>query len=67
MWVGTTTVPLTFVLTSDLAGYLAAAVDAEVVDGERIDIGWTRPVSMQDLADIASRSWGRRSASGQFP
>ena len=51
-------VPLTFVLTSDLAAYLAAAVDADVVDGERIDIGWTRPVSMQDLADIASRVVG---------
>ncbi len=53
-WFGTKTIPLTFVLTSDLAGYLAAAVDADVADGERIDIGWGRPVSMQDIADIAS-------------
>lgn len=53
-WFGTKTIPLTFVLTSDLAGYLAAAVDADVADGERIDIGWDRPVSMQDIADIAS-------------
>jgi len=58
MWFGTKTVPLTFVLTSDLAGYLAAAVDADVVDGERIDIGWGRPGSMQDVADIASRFVG---------
>lgn len=53
-WLGTKTIPLTFVLTSDLAEYLAAAVDADVADGERIDIGWDRPVSMQDIADIAS-------------
>ncbi len=37
MWIGKTTVPLTFVHTSDLAAYLAAAVDAEADDGERID------------------------------
>ncbi|KRE67776.1 NAD-dependent epimerase [Arthrobacter sp. Soil736] len=59
-WFGTKTVPLTFVLTSDLASYLAAAVDAEVADGERIDIGWDRPVSMQDVADIASTIAGER-------
>lgn len=53
-WFGTKTVPLTFVLTSDLAVYLAAAVDADIADGERIDIGWDRAVTMQDIADIAS-------------
>lgn len=58
MWFGSKTVPLTFVLTTDLAGYLAAAVDAEVNPGERIDIGWDRPVSMQGIADIASRLIG---------
>lgn len=59
-WFGTKTVPLTFVLTSDLAGYLAAAVDADVADGERIDIGWDRPVSMQDIADISSAIAGEQ-------
>lgn len=59
-WFGTKTVPLTFVLTSDLAGYLAAAVDATVADDERIDIGWDRPVAMQDIADIATRLLGER-------
>ena len=49
-WFGPTDVPLTFVLTSDLAGYLADAVDADGVDGQRIDIGWDRPVSIDDLA-----------------
>lgn len=47
--------PLTFVRTDDLAGYLAAAVDADVKDGERIDIGWTRPISMKEFAEIGSR------------
>jgi uncharacterized protein YbjT (DUF2867 family) len=59
MWFGSPTVPLTFVLTEDLAGYLAVAVDADVKDGERIDIGWDRPVGMQDVADIAGRLLGK--------
>jgi uncharacterized protein YbjT (DUF2867 family) len=37
---GSPTMPLTYVLTSDVAGYLADAVDAPGVDGQRIDIGW---------------------------
>src|SRR5918997_5423354 len=45
MWFGSPTIPLTYVLTQDLAGYLAAAVDAPGVEGQRIDIGWDRPVS----------------------
>lgn len=55
MWLGSKTTPLTFVLTSDLAGYLADAVDADVADGERIDIGWTRPVSMVEAAELLSK------------
>ncbi|MEV8148244.1 SDR family oxidoreductase [Arthrobacter sp. NPDC080073] len=56
---GSPSVPLTYVLASDLAGYLAAAVDASGVEGQRIDIGWDRPVSMQDIADISARMLGR--------
>ncbi|HWH99994.1 MAG TPA: SDR family oxidoreductase, partial [Propionibacteriaceae bacterium] len=55
MWFGSPTIPLTFVLTQDLAGYLADAVDAPGVDGQRIDIGWDRPVSMQEVAQISGR------------
>ncbi|MFJ4169759.1 SDR family oxidoreductase [Paenarthrobacter sp. NPDC089714] len=55
MWFGRKDVPLTFVLTSDLAQYLAAAVDADTADGERIDIGWARPVSMLEAAKMLSR------------
>jgi uncharacterized protein YbjT (DUF2867 family) len=58
MWFGSPTVPLTLVLTEDLAGYLAAAVDADLSDGERIDIGWDRPVTMAEVADIAGRLLG---------
>ena len=56
---GSSSVPLTYVLASDLAGYLAAAVDASGVEGQRIDIGWDRPVSMQDIADISAQMLGR--------
>ncbi|MDO0938376.1 NAD(P)H-binding protein [Streptomyces sp. DG2A-72] len=56
--VGKTTVPLTFVHTSDLAAYLAAAVDAG--DGERIDIGWDRPVSMREVADVLGSRAGKK-------
>jgi uncharacterized protein YbjT (DUF2867 family) len=59
MWLGDPTIPLTFVLTSDLAGYLADAVDAPGVDGQRIDIGWDRPVSMQEIAQISADLLGQ--------
>ena len=59
MWFGNPTIPLTFVLTSDLAGYLADAVDAPGVDGQRIDIGWDRPVSMQEIAGISGDLLGQ--------
>ena len=58
MWFGSKTVPLTVVLTSDVANYLAAAVDADITNGERIDIGWQRPVSMQEVANIAGQLTG---------
>jgi uncharacterized protein YbjT (DUF2867 family) len=59
-WLGSPGVPLTLVLTSDLAGYLAAATEAPGVEGQRIDIGWDRPVSMQEVAGIAGRLLGKR-------
>ena len=55
VWFGSPTIPLTFVLTQDLAGYLADAVDAVGVDGQRIDIGWDRPVSMEEIAQISGQ------------
>ena len=60
MWAGSTTIPMTFVLTQDLAGYLADAVDAPRVDGQRIDIGWDRPVSVREIAEISGRLLGHR-------
>lgn len=59
-WIGKSTVPLTFVHTADLAGYLAAAVDAETADGERVDIGWDRPVSIREVADQLGALAGMR-------
>jgi uncharacterized protein YbjT (DUF2867 family) len=57
---GSPDVALTYVLTADLAENLAAAVDAPGVDGEHIDIGWDRPVSMRELAALAAAQLGRR-------
>jgi uncharacterized protein YbjT (DUF2867 family) len=59
MWPGKTSVPLTFVHTSDLAAYLAVAVDAEAQDAERIDIGWDRPVSVIEVANLMALSAGK--------
>jgi uncharacterized protein YbjT (DUF2867 family) len=60
VWMGKTTVPLTFVRTSDLATYLAAAVDADVREGERVDIGWDRPVSVQEIAGLMGEEAGKK-------
>jgi uncharacterized protein YbjT (DUF2867 family) len=60
MWFGSPTIPLTFVLTQDLAGYLTDAVEAPGVEGQRIDIGWDRPVSMQEIAQISGRLLGQQ-------
>jgi uncharacterized protein YbjT (DUF2867 family) len=56
---GDSTVPMTRVYTPDLADNLAAAVDADVSTSERIDIGWDRPLSARELAEIAGRILGR--------
>ncbi|WP_415855737.1 SDR family oxidoreductase [Sinomonas sp. G460-2] len=58
-WFGASGVPMTFVLTADVAAFLAAAVDVDVAPGARIDIGWDRPVSLRDIAAISSRLLGR--------
>ena len=58
-WIGSLDAPLTFVYRADLAGYLAAAVDAAVADGERIDIGWDRPLTFRELARIGGDLLGR--------
>ena len=60
IWMAKAGVPLTFVHTSELAAYLAAAVDAEADNGERIDIGWDRPVSMREVADLMGRRAGKK-------
>jgi uncharacterized protein YbjT (DUF2867 family) len=59
-WIGSAKTRVTFVLMSDLAGYLADAVDAPNVEGQRIDVGWDRPVSMHDVAQIAGEQLGER-------
>jgi uncharacterized protein YbjT (DUF2867 family) len=66
-WIGSARVPLTFVLTTDLAGDLVRAVDANIRTGERVDIGWDRPVSMQEVATIATGLVGRKMTVGSLP
>jgi uncharacterized protein YbjT (DUF2867 family) len=66
-WIGSATVPLTFVLTTDLAGYLVRALDANIRTGERVDIGWDRPVSMKEVATIATGLVGRKMTVGSLP
>jgi uncharacterized protein YbjT (DUF2867 family) len=59
LWLGSPTILLTFVLTEDVAGYLADAVDAAGVEGQRVDIGWDRPVSIHEVAQLSGRLLGR--------
>jgi uncharacterized protein YbjT (DUF2867 family) len=59
MWIGKPTSPLTFVLISDLAQYLAVAVDVDADDGERVDIGWDRPVAAKEAARLLGDAMNR--------
>ena len=52
---GSKSLPVCFVLNSQIAYYLAAAVDAQVTDGERIDIGWDKPYSAAELQQAAEK------------
>jgi uncharacterized protein YbjT (DUF2867 family) len=57
---GSPDVALTYVLTADVAESLAAAVDAPgIIDGEHIDLGWDRPVTMRELASLTAARLGR--------
>ena len=55
---GSEDTPLTFILQSQIGRYLARAVDADVAEGERIDIGWEQPVSVAQLKIIAEQLRG---------
>ena len=59
-WMGRAIVPLAFVHISGLAVYLAAAADADAEGGERIGIGWGRPVSMREVADVMGGRAGKK-------
>mmetsp|Transcript_28567 Transcript_28567/g.37404 ORF Transcript_28567/g.37404 Transcript_28567/m.37404 type:complete len:247 (+) Transcript_28567:39-779(+) len=54
-------VPITYVYTPHLAGYLVAAIDVKgVTDAECIDIGMERPLSAIELAQVISDLTGRK-------
>jgi hypothetical protein len=44
----------------------SATIDVAGVEGERIDIGWDRPVSMQEIARISGHCWTGRSGCAPF-
>ncbi len=48
----------TYVITDDVAAALATLVDAPVTDGEHIDLGWDRAVSMRELAALSAAALG---------
>lgn len=50
----------TRVYTPDVAGNLAAAVDADTAPGERIDIGWDRALTTRELVSLAGDILGRQ-------
>lgn len=56
---GSPDVLMTWVLSSDVAADLAAAVDADQsADGQRIDLGWDRPVSINQIAALSAAQLG---------
>jgi len=58
-YAGSREVRMSYVLSGDVARYLAEAVDAPGIEGERIDIGWEGPVSANDLARFTGGVLGR--------
>ncbi|MBV9100925.1 MAG: SDR family oxidoreductase [Candidatus Dormibacteraeota bacterium] len=57
--IGDVDVRFTRVYTPDLAANLAAAVDADVAPGERVDIGWDLAPTTRELTELASQILGR--------
>ena len=56
---GSPDVPMTWVLSRDVAAGLAAAVDADAGDAERVELGWDRPVTMRQVAALSSAQLGK--------
>lgn len=55
---GSPDVPMTWVLSVDVAAALAAAVDADADNAEHIDLGWDRPVTLRQVADLSAAQLG---------
>jgi len=49
----------TYIGIDDVARFIALAVDAAGVEGKPIDLGWDRPMSTLDIADVFSRLLSR--------
>jgi len=57
--IGSARAKWTYIGIDDVARYIALAVDADGVEGKAIDLGWDRPMSTQEIADIFSRLLSR--------
>ena len=65
---GSPDVPMTWVLSSEVAAGLAAAVDADAAaDGQHIDLGWDRPVSTNQIAALSAAQIGTPVKVGHIP
>lgn len=65
--IGSPDVPMTWVLSADVAAALAAAVDADAGAAERVDLGWDRPVTLREVAALAAAELHRPVAVKHLP
>ncbi|MGA2615490.1 MAG: SDR family oxidoreductase [Spirochaetia bacterium] len=57
--IGSAKAKWTYIGIDDVARSIAKAVDAPGVEGKKIDLGWDRPVSTQEIAEIFSHLLSR--------
>lgn len=60
-------VPATAILSADVAKCLALATRAEGIEGERIDLGMTRPTNILEIASLLSKELGTTIKAEQPP
>ena len=62
------TVPLGMIYTKDLAVYFAAAIELpKEAEGECLSVGWTRPVSYEEVVSIAAAKADREMSCYTLP
>lgn len=56
VWFGSADVPMSWISTEDVAKYLAMAVDAKDIEGQRIEVGLDRNLSPAELKKIIEKT-----------